>query len=63
VVSSSAAAPTGVPTSVSLRRKRRGRESIAPREVRASAPIRAPKAVDPALEGQVLGLRTLRNGS
>jgi flagellar biogenesis protein FliO len=63
VVSSSAAAPTGVPTSVSLRRKRRGRESIAPREVRASAPSRAPKAIDPALEGQVLGLRTLRNGS
>jgi flagellar biogenesis protein FliO len=63
VVSSSAAAPTGVPTSVSLRRKRRGRESIPPREVRASAPSRAPKAIDPALEGQVLGLRTLRNGS
>lgn len=63
VSSSAAAAPTAVPTSVSLRRKRRGRESVAPREARPSVPSRVPKAIDPALEGQVAGLRTLRNGS
>jgi flagellar biogenesis protein FliO len=53
-----AGAPVTVPSSVSLRRKRRGgRESVAPR---AAAPSRV--VADPSLEGQVAGLRALRNG-
>jgi flagellar biogenesis protein FliO len=58
-----AAPPPAVPTAVSLRRKRRGgRESVAPREPRAMAPSRSPKVVGASVEGQVAGLRTLRNG-
>ena len=64
--SSSTPAPA-VATALSLRRKRRGRESFPPREPRepreprAPTPSRAPKAVAPSLEGQVAGLRALRD--
>jgi flagellar biogenesis protein FliO len=58
-----AALPPEVQTSTSLRRKRRGgRDSVAERLPRAAPPSRAPKAVDVSLEGQVAGLRALRNG-
>jgi flagellar biogenesis protein FliO len=58
-----AAAPPAVQTSLSLRRKRRGgRESVAPREPRAATPNRTPQASGPSVEGQVAGLRALRNG-
>jgi flagellar biogenesis protein FliO len=60
-----AAGPTGAGGAVplSLRRKRRGRDSFPPREPREprpAAPSRAPKAAAPSLEGQVAGLRSLR---
>jgi flagellar biogenesis protein FliO len=63
-----AAAPTAAAPAaavpLSLRRKRRGRDSFPPREPRGeprpAAPSRAPKAAGPSLEGQVAGLRTLR---
>jgi flagellar biogenesis protein FliO len=59
----SAGAGTATPAvAVSLRRKRRGRESFAPREPRATTPSRAPQPADASLEGQVAGLRALRNG-
>lgn len=51
---------------LSLRRKRRGRESFPPREPREpreprpAAPSRAAKPASPSLEGQVAGLRALR---
>ena len=50
------------PSPVSIRRKRRGRDSIPPRETRPSAATSAQKPADPSLEGQVAGLRALRNG-
>jgi hypothetical protein len=63
-VLSAGANPGGPPPgAVSLRRKRRGRESFAPREPRATTPSRAPQPADASLEGQVAGLRALRNGS
>jgi flagellar biogenesis protein FliO len=63
VVSASApSAKTLPPAAVSLRRKRRPRESLPPREPRATLASRAPKGADPSLEGQVAGLRSLRNG-
>jgi flagellar biogenesis protein FliO len=59
----SPAGPAGV-APLSLRRKRRGRDSFPPREPReprpAAAPSRAPTAASPSLEGQVAGLRSLR---
>jgi flagellar biogenesis protein FliO len=60
-----AAAPAPVAGPLSLRRKRRGRDSFPPREPReprVAAPSRAPKAPtpNPSLEGQVAGLRQLR---
>jgi flagellar biogenesis protein FliO len=56
-----AAAPLPVAASpLSLRRKRRGRDSFPPREPRALEPSRAPQAAAPSLEGQVAGLRSLR---
>jgi flagellar biogenesis protein FliO len=58
-----AATAPPVHTAASLRRKRRGgRDSIAPREPRIPAPSRGHRASDASLEGQVAGLRTLRNG-
>jgi flagellar biogenesis protein FliO len=56
-----AKAPQAV-AAVSLRRKRRSRESLAPREPRSTLVSRTPKGVDPSMEGQVAGLRALRNG-
>jgi flagellar biogenesis protein FliO len=57
------AAKVSVPSRTSLHRTRRGgRDSVAPREPRSAAPSRAPQAIDPSLEGQVAGLRALRNG-
>jgi flagellar biogenesis protein FliO len=50
------------PSPVSIRRKRRGRDSIPPRETRPAAATPAQKPADPSLEGQVAGLRALRNG-
>lgn len=58
----SPAGPAGV-APLSLRRKRRGRDSFPPREPREprpAAPSRAPKAASPSVEGQVAGLRSLR---
>jgi flagellar biogenesis protein FliO len=58
-----APAPVAAASPLSLRRKRRGRDSFPPREPReprAVAPSRAPKAAAPSLEGQVAGLRSLR---
>lgn len=55
-------AKTPQPAAVSLRRKRRVRESLPPREPRAGLVSRASKSADPSLEGQVAGLRALRNG-
>jgi flagellar biogenesis protein FliO len=72
IVGPSAAAPPVMP--VSLRRKRRvreslppreprARESLTPREPRATAPGRAASSAEAAsVEGQVAGLRALRNG-
>jgi flagellar biogenesis protein FliO len=58
-----AAASSPVQTAASLRRKRRGgRDTSAAREPRIPAPSRAHRAPDASLEGQVAGLRTLRNG-
>jgi len=59
------AAATATP--VSLRSKRRARESLPPRDPRdvqprVAAASRAPRAADPSVEGQVAGLRALRNG-
>jgi flagellar biogenesis protein FliO len=57
-----AAAPVAA-APLSLRRKRRGRDSFPsrePREPRPAAPSRAPNAAGPSLEGQVAGLRSLR---
>ena len=51
----------GKPAPVSIRRKRRARESLAPREAQPAAAA-AQKPADPSLEGQVAGLRALRNG-
>jgi flagellar biogenesis protein FliO len=50
------------PSPVSIRRKRRGRDSIPPRETRPAAAVPGQKPADPSLEGQVAGLRALRNG-
>jgi len=50
------------PSPVSIRRKRRGRDSIPPRDPRSAAATPAQKPADPSLEGQVAGLRALRNG-
>jgi len=47
---------------VSLRRKRRGRDSIPPRDVRPAAASASQKPAPPSVEGQVAGLRALRNG-
>lgn len=47
---------------VSIRRKRRGRDGIPPHESRPDAATPAQKPADPSLEGQVAGLRALRNG-
>jgi flagellar biogenesis protein FliO len=43
-------------------REPRARESLTPREPRAGAQGRAPSASEASLEGQVAGLRSLRNG-
>jgi len=58
-VVTASAGPVKPREAVSLRRKRRPRESLSPR---ATAPSRPPKAADPSFEGQVAGLRSLRNG-
>lgn len=58
-----AAAAPAAAAPLSLRRKRRGRDSFPPREPREprpAAPSRAPNAAGPSLEGQVAGLRSLR---
>ncbi|HTV19302.1 MAG TPA: flagellar biosynthetic protein FliO [Polyangiaceae bacterium] len=61
----SIATPTAA-TPLSLRRKRRGRDSFPPREPRepreprVAVPSRVPQAPSPSLEGQVAGLRSLR---
>jgi len=57
-------AQTRSPGPVSLRRKRRTRDSIPPRPHKEQGPAasRAPRSADPSLEGQVAGLRALRNG-
>jgi flagellar biogenesis protein FliO len=73
VAATPAPAPAALPraaataTPVSLRRKRRARESLPPRDPRdvqprVAAASRAPRAPDPSVEGQVAGLRALRNG-
>jgi flagellar biogenesis protein FliO len=56
----SAALPGAAASPLSLRRKRRGRDSFPPREPRAAVPSRPPTAASPSLEGQVAGLRSLR---
>jgi flagellar biogenesis protein FliO len=50
------------PSPVSIRRKRRGQASIPPRDSRPAAAPSSQKPADPSLEGQVAGLRGLRNG-
>ena len=62
-----AARAAATATPVSLRRKRRARESLPPRDPRdvqprVAAASRASRATDPSVEGQVAGLRALRNG-
>jgi hypothetical protein len=54
--------PVKARDSVSLRRKRRPRESLSPREPRATVASRTPKAPEAGFEGQVAGLRSLRSG-
>src|SRR5688572_19004720 len=60
--SPTALAKTPQPAAVSLRRKRRVRDSLPPREPRTGLVSRASRSADPSLEGQVAGLRALRNG-
>lgn len=57
------ASATATPAPLSLRRKRRGRESSSPREPRPANSARGPDTSSSSLEGQVAGLRSLRSDS